>query len=69
MTKQLTEGQRSYEQKRAAKAGVSLDKWLDMREREKREETRAREQAAKPAAPPKKPGFISRLIDRAHKPL
>lgn len=69
MTKQLTEGQRSYEQKRAAKAGVSLDKWLDMREREKREETRAREQAAKVTATPKKPGFISRLIDLGHKPL
>ena len=69
MPKQLTEGQRAYEQKRAAKAGVSLDKWLDMKEREKREETRARAQAAKPPPPPKKPGFISRLIDLAHKPL
>ncbi len=69
MTKQLTEGQRAYEQKRAAKAGVSLDKWLSMREREKREETRAREQAAKPPDPPKKPGLLSRLIDIGHKPL
>jgi hypothetical protein len=40
-----------------------------MREREKREETRAREQAAKPPDPPRKPGFISRLIDLGHKPL
>jgi hypothetical protein len=65
----LTEGQRSYEQKRAAKAGVSLEKWLDMRDREKREEAKAREQAAKPPAPPKKPGLLSRLIDIGHKPL
>jgi hypothetical protein len=28
MTKELTEGQRAYEAKRAAKAGMSLDKWL-----------------------------------------
>ncbi len=69
MTKQLTEGQRAYEEKRAAKAGVSLDKWLSMREREKREETRAREQDAKPPDPPKKPSLISRLIDLGHKPL
>jgi len=69
MTKQLTEGQQAYEKKRAAKAGVSLDKWLDMKDREKRAETRAREQAAKPPERPKKPGLISRLIDMAHKPL
>jgi hypothetical protein len=69
MSKQMTEGQRAYEQKRAAKAGVSLEKWLDMKEREKRAEQRAREQATRSAAPPKKPGLLSRLIDRAHKPL
>ncbi len=69
MTKQMTDGQRSYEEKRAAKAGLSLDKWLELKEREKREETRAREKAAKAAEPPKKPGFFSRLIERAHKPL
>jgi hypothetical protein len=69
MTKQLTEGQRSYEEKRAAKAGVSLDKWLSMKDREKREAARAREEAVKPPPPAKKPGLISRLIDLAHKPL
>ncbi len=69
MSKQMTEGQRAYEQKRAAKAGVSLDKWLDMRERERRDEERAREKAARAAVPPKKPGLLSRLIDLAHKPL
>ncbi len=69
MTKQMTDGQRSYEEKRAAKAGLSLEKWLELKEREKREEARAREKAAKAAEPPKKPGFLSRLIERAHKPL
>ena len=69
MTKQMTDGQRSYEEKRAAKAGLSLDKWLELKEREKREETRAREKAAKAAEPPNKPGFFSRLIELAHKPL
>jgi hypothetical protein len=69
MTKQMTDGQRSYEEKRAAKAGLSLDKWLELKEREKREDARAREKAAKAAEPPKKPGFLSRLIERAHKPL
>lgn len=69
MSKQMTDGQRAYEEKRAAKAGMSLEKWLDLKEREKREEARAREKAAKAAEPPKKPGFFSRLIERAHKPL
>jgi hypothetical protein len=65
----MTEGQRAYEAKRAAKAGVSLDKWLSMKERERLEEQRAREVAAKPPPPPKKPGLLSRLLDKAHKPL
>lgn len=69
MTKQMTEGQRAYEQKRAAKAGVSLDKWLGMKERERQEAEREREKASKPAPEPKKPGFIGRLLERAQKPL
>jgi hypothetical protein len=66
----LTEGQRAYEAKRAAKAGMSLDKWLALKEREAAEaaraEARARKAEAKPARPP---GLLSRLIDKAHKPL
>ena len=69
MTKQMTEGQRAYEAKRAAKAGMSLDKWLSQKERERAEAERAREVAAKPPAPPKKPGFFGRLMERATKPL
>ena len=70
MTKQMTEGQRAYEAKRAAKAGMTLDRWLTNKEKEAQAEALAREKAAKAAAePPKKPGFFSRLIEKASKPL
>ena len=66
----LTEGQRAYEAKRAAKAGLSLEKWLAAKDRDAAEAARAQEKArqveAKPAKPP---GLIKRLLDRAHKPL
>lgn len=62
----LSDGQRAYEAKRAAKAGMSLEKWLA----EKQKAALKAEKAAQaPAKPTKKPGLISRLIDRAHKPL
>ncbi len=64
----MTEGQRAYEAKRAAKAGVSLDKWLDMKRRAEAAELAARSRAAALPAP-KKPGLFKRLLDRAHKPL
>ena len=67
--KSLTEGQRAYEAKRAAKAGLSLDRWLASKQRAQEAETREREKAAEPAKPAKKPGFFGRLLDRAHKPL
>ncbi len=69
-TRTLTEGQRAYEARRAAKAGMSLDKWLTLKDREAEEaakaEARLRAEAAKPTKPP---GFFQRLLDRAHKPL
>ena len=68
-TKPLTEGQKAYEAKRAAKAGMSLDKWLASKQRAAEAEAREREKAAEPPKPPKKPGFFARLLDRAHKPL
>jgi hypothetical protein len=67
--KTLTEGQRAYEAKRAAKAGMSLDKWLSGKQRQLDAEARAKAKAADAAKPPKKRGLISRLLDRAHKPL
>ncbi|MCX8135029.1 MAG: hypothetical protein N3D18_13835 [Roseococcus sp.] len=66
----LTPGQRAYEEKRAAKAGMSLEAWLKEKERRARAEAEAArkaEQAA--AAPAKKPGFFQRLLERAQKPL
>lgn len=64
----LTEGQRAYEARRAAKAGLSLDKWLA--EKDRAAERAAREAAAETKkAAAKKPGLLSRLLDRAHKPL
>jgi len=72
MTKELTEGQRAYEAKRAAKAGMSLDKWLAQKERDRTAQAEAAARAAavaKEAAVPKKPGFFSRLLAKAEKPL
>lgn len=67
--KKLTDGQRVYEAKRAAKAGMSLDKWLALKQREADEEARAKAKAAEPPKPAKKPGLISRVLERARKPL
>lgn len=64
----LTEGQRAYEAKRAAKAGMTLDKWLDLKQREADAEARAKAKAAEPPKP-KKTGFLSRMMERAQKPL
>ena len=64
----MTEGQRAYEAKRAAKAGVSLDKWLEQKRRAEAAELAARNRAATPITV-KKPGLFKRLLDRAHKPL
>ncbi len=69
MSKNLTDGQRQYEARRAAKAGMSLDKWLDTKEKQRLADIQAAEKAANEAAAPKKAGFFSRLIDKAHKPL
>jgi capsid protein len=63
----MTEAQRAEEEKRAKKAGMSLDKWLAEKERERAAEAKAAApEAPKPA---KKPGFFQRLIERAEKPL
>ena len=63
--KTLSPARRAYEEKQAKKAGKTLDAWLKSKERKAAE-------AARPvvaAGPPKKPGLIRRLLDRAHKPL
>jgi hypothetical protein len=67
--KTLSEGQRAYEAKRAAKANMSLDKWLASKQRAAQEEEKARKKAAEPPKPPKKPGLFARIMERAQKPL
>lgn len=69
MSKQLTDGQRAYEARRAAKAGMSLDRWLAQKEKAQRAEAAARQSAAEPPKPAKKPGFFARLLEKAHRPL
>jgi hypothetical protein len=67
-TRTLTDGQRAYEARRAAKAGMSLEKWLEAKERQQRADAREKEKSDTPKKV-KKPGLISRLLDRAHRPL
>ncbi|WP_428541931.1 hypothetical protein [Rhodopila sp.] len=67
--KSLTEGQRVYEAKRAAKAGMSLDKWLASKEREREAEARAKLKAVPVVKPAKPPGLLGRLLERAQRPF
>lgn len=67
--RKMTDAQRAYEAKRAAKAGMSLDKWLGEKERRVAAEAREAAKAEAAAAPPKKAGFLGRLLERAQKPL
>jgi capsid protein len=65
MDRKMTDLQRAYETKRAQKAGMSLDKWLVSKAREKQQATATKT----PPQPTKPPGLLGRLLDRAHKPL
>ena len=67
--KAMTEGQRAYEARRAAKAGLSLDKWLAAKERDRLADEKAKAKAVDQTKPAKPPGLLRRLLDRAHKPL
>ncbi|WP_211314045.1 hypothetical protein [Humitalea rosea] len=64
----MTAAQRAYETKRAQKAGVSLEKWLAAKQADRAAEAKATAAPA-PAAPPKKPGFLGRLMERVQKPI
>ncbi len=69
---ELTEGQRAYEAKRAAKAGMSLEKWLADKERRARldaAEAAKAEAVREPTKDPAKQGWFHRFLDKAHKPL
>ncbi len=61
--KTMTDAQREYERKRAQKAGMTLEKWLDQKAKATVAAT------PKPVKPERKPGLLSRLMDRAHQPL
>ena len=66
----MSDGQLAYEARRAAKAGMSTDKWLESKRRAEAQAAAASERARKEAvAAPKPPGLLKRLLDRAHKPL
>ena len=67
--KPMTAGQRAYETKRAAKAGLTLEKWLAAKERDRLAGEKAKAKAVEAAKPAKPPGFFRRLLERAHKPL
>jgi hypothetical protein len=58
MAKDMSEAQRAYEAKRAAKAGVSLEKWM------KQKQKAAVAAMPAPPVPAKKPGLVSRLFGR-----
>ena len=62
-------GKLAYEARRAAKAGVSLERWMADKEKRARAELEAERRARAKAQPPAKPGLLKRLLDRAHKPL
>ena len=64
----LPPGKQAYEARRAAKAGVSLERWMaDKQRRAQSELDAARKARAK--AQVKKPGLLRRLLERAHKPF
>ena len=67
-TKTMTDAQRAYEAKRAAKAGMSLEKHLAIKAREQLATERAKAPPPK-AEPPKKPGFFGRVLEKLQKPL
>lgn len=65
----MSEGQRAYEARRAAKAGLSMEKWFAAKERDRLAEERAKAKAVEATKPAKPPGFFRRLLERAHRPL
>ena len=67
--KTLSKGQRAYEERRAAKAGMSLDKWMSSKQRQQEAEQRAKQKLVEAARPPKKPGMFARLVERLQRPL
>ncbi|QNT77380.1 hypothetical protein [Entomobacter blattae] len=66
----LSESQRAYEARRAAKAGVSLEKWMEQKKQRQREEQKIQDNYQNRLEQKnKKNGFLKRLIERLHKPF
>ena len=59
----MTEAQRDYERKRAQRAGMSLEKWLDAKQK------LAQAAVPKIVKPARRLGLFSRLLERANRPL
>jgi len=66
--KPVAVGKHAYESRRAAKAGVSLERWMSDKQKRVQADLEA-ERRAQIKAQPAKRGFFKRLLDRAHKPL
>ncbi len=62
-------GKQAYEARRAAKAGVSLERWLADKQKLAQAEREAARRAQAKSQSAAKPGLLKRLLDRAHKPL
>ena len=65
----MSHGQRAYEAKRAADAGMTIEAWLGKKRTDAARAVAAKRKAEMPAAAPKRKGLLGRLIDSAHKPL
>ena len=65
----MTEAQRAYEAKRAAKAGLTLEQWLEQKEKAAAGEREAAKPRPAAAAAKAKPGFLARWLEKAQKPL
>jgi hypothetical protein len=61
----MTEAQRAYEAKRAAKAGMTLEKWIAQKQRAKKAAARTAAVAAAQPPQPKKLGLLRRVLARA----
>lgn len=67
--RKMTEAQRAYEAKRAAKAGMSLEKWLAQKAKDAAAEQATAAKASRAEASAKKPGLLARWLEKAQKPL
>jgi hypothetical protein len=59
----LSDGQRAYEARRAAKAGMTLEQWLAHKAKQRTAAVAAAEASGTPKAPAT-PGLMSRLLGR-----